>query len=103
MEEELKYAGTTMNERLWESGRSEEFYAALKQKDADKIAQIYIELGAAGDYTEALKKAKSCIQMQRWRFAIVPLTVTALLFVTPSLALVSYFKDKVKDLRRRAE
>jgi molecular chaperone GrpE (heat shock protein) len=38
------YKGMTVNERLWASGLSDEFYKAVKEKDANKVTRILEEV-----------------------------------------------------------
>jgi hypothetical protein len=39
-----KYAGMTVNERLWESGLMDEFEKAIKRKDVDRARSILTEV-----------------------------------------------------------
>ena len=44
-----EYAGMTMNERLFASGRMEEFDKAVAEKNRDVIVEIYKELAPTTD------------------------------------------------------
>jgi len=41
---ENKYAGMTVNERLWVSGLYSEFYEAVAKKDAEKVRSILMQV-----------------------------------------------------------
>ena len=47
MDNKSKYAGMTVNERLYVSGTSDKFYEAVKNKDVDTVISILqsIEIG----------------------------------------------------------
>jgi hypothetical protein len=41
---ENKYAGMTVNERLWVSGLHDEFYEAVARKDIEKVRSILMQV-----------------------------------------------------------
>ena len=57
-----QYVAMTMNERLFVSGRMDEFDQTVLNQDRELIAKIYIELEAAKDYEEALENADSVLK-----------------------------------------
>lgn len=44
-----KYAGMTVNERLWVSGLMDEFECAISGKNTDEAVRILTEVGLTGE------------------------------------------------------